>query len=137
MAAITVTASGVSPITGNTQTDVGISNDTITAGMPIYKDVNNSNKLTRCDADASLAASQAVGISLHAALAGQPIRYAISGDMNFGSGLTANVVYIAGATAGAINPVADLTTGWYLQVLGLAISTSVMRLGLLASGVAS
>lgn len=137
MAAITVTASGVSAIVGNTVVDSGIANDTITAGMPVYKDVNNSNKLTRCDADLSSAAATAVGISLHAALAGQIVNYATGGDMNFGSGLTANTALIVGATAGAINPIADLTTGWFLTLLGVAISTAVLRIAIKSTGVAS
>lgn len=137
MAAITVTASGVSAIVGNTIVDSGISNDTITAGQALYKDGANSNKLTRASSTSSLATSQAVGVSLHAALAGQIVNFATGGDMNFGSGLTANTALIVGTAAGAIAPIADLTTGWFLTLLGLATTTGILRLAIKTTGVSS
>lgn len=137
MADITITAANVKKVDGNTVTDRGIAGGTITAGMPLYKDANDSNKLKPADSNASQASAQVVGVALHAALLDQPIEYAIGGDVTYGSGLTAATVYIASATAGAIAPVADLTTGWYLAVIGAATSTTNMRLRINVTNVAA
>lgn len=137
MADVTVTASGVAPIDGNTVTDSGVAGETITAGQPVYRNPNDSNKFYKTDANLSLAAAQVVGIALHAALAGQPLKIAIGGDLTFGSGLTAAIHYICSATAGGIAPVADLTTGWYSSAIGIATSASVLRIKLNVSNVAA
>jgi hypothetical protein len=42
--------------------------------------------------------------------------------------MTAGVVYYLSGTAGGIRPVADNTTGDYPQVLGMAISTTVLQI---------
>ena len=39
--------------------------------------------------------------------------------------LTLGIVNCTGATAGAINPAADVTTGWYLQPVLIPLSTTV------------
>ncbi len=79
--------------------------------------------------------SAAVGVSLHAALAGQPISYGTSGPLNFGAILLAGKWYVASATAGGIAPVADLTTGWYSTMLMYGYSTSIGLLMPTATGI--
>jgi hypothetical protein len=133
MSDITITATSVKKTT-TTVTEEGIAGGTITAGMPVYKDQADSNKLKAADSDLSLAASRAVGIALHAATLDQPLEYATGGDVTYGSGLTAGVVYVVSATAGAVAPTADLDTNttWYATILGVASSTSNLKLSIKA-----
>src|SRR5690348_4111768 len=124
MADVTVTATGVKPVSGSTVVDIGVAGESITAGQPLYKNANDSNKLYKTDANLGVSSAQVVGVAMHAATTDQPIEYATGGDLDFGSGLTVAIVYIVSATAGGIAPVADLTTGWYSSVVGVGLSSS-------------
>lgn len=128
MAAISITASSVLPGTGCV-TASGTAGASITAGMPVYIDTANSNVIKPTDSDASDLASTVAGIALHAAGSGQPIQYATDGAVTYNAVLTAGKVYVAGGgTAGDINPVADLTTNWRTSIIGVALSTTSLRL---------
>lgn len=131
---LTITPANVLISSGTKQ--FGTAGETITAGCPIYLKSSDS-KLWLSDADASAEAASAVGISLHAALAGQPLAYLGSnGDiLAFGAILTVNVCYITSDTAGLIRPIADIDAGDWLQVLGFAITTSTLKLNMFTSGV--
>lgn len=133
MSDITITATSVKK-TATTVTEEGIAGETITAGQAVYKDQADNNKLKLADANLSLAASRAIGVALHAATLDQPLEYAVSGDVTYGSGLTAGVVYVVSATAGAVAPSADLDTNstWYATILGVASSTSNLKLAIKA-----
>lgn len=140
MAALSITAANVQKVTtGSNPTKVarGVAGASITAGQPLYRDTADSGKLKPADTNASAVAATVVGIALHAAASGQPIEYAVDGDVTFGAILTLAETYIAGAgTAGDINPIGDLASGWYANILGIAISTSVLRMKLFNAGVA-
>lgn len=128
MAAISVTATSVAPGSSCT-TASGTAGATITAGQVLYIDTANSNVLKLADTDSSDLTSTVAGIALHGASSGQPITYATDGLVTFNAVLVASKVYIAGATAaGDINPVADHTTGWRMSILGVAMSTTSLRL---------
>lgn len=140
MAALTVT---VAEVLGDFTGDVysGIAGGTLTAGQSVYLDAT-AGTVKAADADASAAAAAAIGIALHAALAGQPIRVQRSGDITIGAtaAMAVGQVYVVGATAGDIAPVADAIAAstWYVTVLGTAISASKLRMpgsGPLVSGV--
>jgi hypothetical protein len=136
MSALTITAASVVPQSGASFAD-HIAGETITAGMPVYIDTT-TGKAMKADANASALAATVRGIATHGASNGQPLRVQTDGDIAMGATLTANTVYIAGAgTAGDVNPIADITTGWYGCLLGIAISTSVLRLAIRNTGVAS
>lgn len=136
MPALTITASAIISGTGATK-QAGIAGATLTAGLPVYKDSADSDKLKAADCDASSAAATVVGITLHAALSGQPITYQTSGTLAFGAILTVGKIYVAGATAGEINPSADLTTGWRTSILGVATSTSNLAMNIYNSDTAN
>lgn len=135
MADLSVTAANVLAASG-TPKGRGIAGGTITAGQPLYIDSSDSNSLKPCDADASAAAAAAVGISLHAALDGQPIEYQQSGDINVGATLVVGKPYVVSDTAGGIMPVDDLETGDYVTLLGIASTASNLKLAIQVSGVA-
>ncbi len=128
MSDISVTATSVAPGSGCV-TDSGIAGATITAGQTLYLDsVTSTIKLA--DVDASDAASTVIGISLHAATSGQPIVYARAGLVTFNAVLVASKIYIATVTAGGIALAADHTTAWRMSILGVALSTTSLKLHL-------
>lgn len=129
---ISVTAASVLAGTDATFA-TGVSGATITAGQPVYIDTSDSNKLKACDCDASDLASTVAGIALHAALAGQPLKYQTGGNLTFNAVLTTGKCFISSATAGGIAPIADLTTGWRTSILGVATSTTNLKMSILNS----
>jgi hypothetical protein len=136
MADISVTAASVQR-TDTTTVLAGIAGATITAGQQLYKDSSDGNALKPGIAT-SAAASAVVGIAAHGASDGQPIRYYGRGDVTFNAVLTAGEVYVASASAaGGIAPVGDVTTGNFVTILGVATSTTNLKLGITASGVAA
>jgi len=135
MTALTVTAANVVPQSNAIFAD-HTAGETITAGMSVYIDTT-TGKAKKADANASALTSVARGIATHGASDGQPLRVQIGGDINMGATLAVNTAYVVGATAGDVAPIADLTTGWYGALLGIAISTSVLRLCVTNTGVAS
>ena len=133
MSDISITASSVQ-VTSSTTTAQGTAGGAITAGIPLY--LNTSSQLVAAKADALLT-SQAVGVALNNAASGQPVLYANGGDVTYNAALTAGVVYdVSAAAAGGIAPNADMTTGNYVCVLGVATSTTNLRLCIKASNVA-
>lgn len=129
---ISVTASSVLPGTDATYAS-GTAGASITAGQPVYIDTSDSSKLKACDCDASDLASTVAGIALHAASSGQPLKYQTGGNLTFNAVLTAGKCFVASATAGGIAPIADLATGWRTSVLGVALSTTSLKMNIINS----
>ena len=78
------------------------------------------------------------GIALNAAEDGQPVKIADSGTVTLSNVacMTAGVVYcLSPGNPGQIVPHSDLTAGQLVQVLGIAINTTQVRIALNASGV--
>jgi hypothetical protein len=59
-----------------------------------------------------------------------------AGNINLGATLTVGQIYVLSATAGGIAPVADLATGHYPSILGVATTASNLLMGILVSNVA-
>lgn len=139
MANISVTAASVKPANENTVIGRGIAGASITAGQPVYADSGDSFKI-KPTAHTNAGTAAAVGIALNSASADQPVAYAVSGDVTFNAVLTAATVYVMGSTvsAGTISPSADLDASsntLFGTVLGIATSTTNLRVGINASGV--
>lgn len=114
----------------------GTAGGTITAGQAVYLDPT-THKWTLADADSATAAARhAGGIALNSASLNQPIDVVTSGAVTIGGTLTAGVAYYLSGTAGGICPVADVGTGEYSCVLGIATSASVLDVNIQFSGVA-
>lgn len=129
MADLTITPANV--VKGSTANVVnGVAGTTITAGQTVYEDTGDSNKLKLADANNTSATAACKGIALHAALAGQPCAYINGGDLGLGAILTVGIIYVLSATAGGIAPAADLASGWRTTILGVATTTSNLRLGI-------
>lgn len=122
MADLSVTAATVALSSGAQV--FGVAGETITAGMPVYLKASDS-RLWKAQADGTAAEAEAVGISLHASLAGQPLAYAPHGSViNIGATTAAGVFYYVSTAAGGIAPVADLASTNKVTIVGYATGTS-------------
>lgn len=122
MADVAITAASVVPGANAVYRD-GIAGATITAGQVCYVDATDG-RVKLADANASATTANPVGIAVNGASSGQPVRLVVEDDDFTIGGTVAKGVYVLSATAGGIAPVADVTTGWYPVVVGVAISTS-------------
>jgi len=134
MADLTITKANV--IKGANSTVVnGIAGATVTAGQAVYEDTTDSNKIKLADANGATALiATCKGIALNDALAGQPISYIVGNDLGLGAILTIGTIYCLSATAGAICPAADLASGMRTTIIGVATTTSNLRIALNSSG---
>lgn len=135
MADLSITVANVAAGSGAVVV-AGTAGATITAGQVVYLDTTaNTFKLADCNS-ATAAVRSPYGIALHGSLSGQPLSVQRSGSLTLGATMTAGVVYYLSGTPGGVRPVADNTTGDYPSVLGIATSTTVLKMGILESGVA-
>lgn len=127
MAALTITAASVVKSTG-ALVENGIAGATITAGQSVYKDTT-TGKFGLADADgASANIKDGKGVALHGASLNQPLAVQYDGDITIGATTVAGTAYVVGTTPGAINPIADLVSTNNVCLLGVAVSTTVIRL---------
>lgn len=129
MAALTITAANLVP-GADAVFKTNLAGGAIPAGKSVYLDPDD-DRLKLADNDAVDAQEHdAVGISVNAsAVAGQPVTWIKSGDLAFGAILTKGETYCVGGTAGDIVPRADVTTGDELVILGIASTTSNLKVG--------
>lgn len=134
MADLAVTAASVAPGNGAV-TKTGVAGEAITAGQAVFKAADGTIQL--CEHDQTSVEAAVSGIAVgEAAAAGQYVTYVITGEVTFNAVLAAGQVYIVGAGAGAIAPEVDAGAGDFVSVVGVGLSTTSMKLGLLHSGVA-
>lgn len=134
MADISITATSV--VKGALTTlNEGIAGATITAGQPIYKDPSAGYVLKPGQATSSVAAN-VTGIALNGGAVGQTIKFATLGKYTPGGTFVVGQVYVVSATAGGIAPYADLVTGNYVTVLGIATTASELDLLIHVGGIA-
>jgi len=111
--------------------------ETITQGQPVYRN-STDNKYYK--ADANLVAGIATAIAITPGAADESGVIALPGTtpgqclINVGATLTVGMVYCVGATAGQIVPYADLTTGDYVTILGVAKTTALLDFMIISSG---
>lgn len=111
---------------------------TITSGQMVYLAAANGNKATLADSDTGTAApAEAIGIACTDSGIGEPVSVALFGNtVTFASAiLTKGTVYYLSNTAGGICPFADLGAADYVTLVGVATSTTVMRLLCIATGI--
>lgn len=117
-------------------TENGTAGATITAGQVLYKDSSDGLWKLADNNSATAAVRTPQGIALNGAASGQPVRVLKSGNLTLNAVLTAGVAYYLSDTAGGICPVADLATGEYPSVIGIATSTTVLKVNITTSGAA-
>lgn len=135
MAALTITAAnvGLSTESGASTSAVQFG-EAITQGQAVYQNTSD-NKYYKTDADDTVAKSLCAGIALTKGDADDYGVICTDGDMDLGATLTIGETYAldGGGTTGAIAPVADLATGDWVTILGVAITASRIHLDIYAS----
>lgn len=135
MSDLSITAASV--VAGsNSNTVSGTLGATVTAGQVVYKDDSDGYWKLADNNSATAAVRVPQGIALNGGASGQPVRVLVSGDITIGATLTAGVVYYLSDTPGGICPVADLASGEYPASIGIATSTTVLKVNITSSGVA-
>lgn len=120
----------------NAVVEHGTAGAAVTAGQVVYYDSTTRTWKLADDNSATAAARSPRGFALHAAASGQPIAVHKGGDLTIGATLTAGVAYYLSDTPGGVCPVADLASGEYPTIVGIATSTSVLAVQFHESGVA-
>jgi len=120
MADLSITAANVSADDDAVSKQEWTAGATITAGQAVYIDSSDSNKAKLAQSDGTEAEAEVKGIAMNGAASGQPVIIATSGDIDLGATLTVGTIYVLSQTAGGIAPSADLTTGDYVSILGVA-----------------
>lgn len=134
MADLSITAANVLKDNG-AETEHGTAGAAVSAGQTVYRDANGKYQLADSNS-ATVAARTPRGITLHAAAANQPLAIHKEGPITIGATLTAGVAYYQSDTPGGICPVADVGSGEYSTIIGIATSTSVLDVSIQASGAA-
>lgn len=139
MADLTVTATGVLPVSNSTNSEPGICGETITAGQSLYVFDSSTSPPTykKADADSSVTTAAAVAISMGGGNTGQLIMVAKTGNYTAGATVVVGKPYYVSATAGGIAPAADLATGMFVTQIGVGISPTVIQLNIKAYGIAT
>jgi hypothetical protein len=135
MADLSITASSVIA-DSSARMATGTAGETVTAGKMVYYDTATRTYKLADNNSGTAAVRSPIGMALHAASTGQPLTIAKGGDITLGAVLTAGISYYLSDTPGGICPVADLTTGEYPVLVGMARSTSVLSLRIQEAGVA-
>jgi hypothetical protein len=134
MADISITAANV--VAGSDAVrEAGTAGATVTAGQLVYLDPSDM-KYKLADSNGAAALRVPSGIALNGAANNQPLVIQKGGDITIGGTMTAGVAYYLSDAPGGICPVADLGSGEYPCIVGIAKSTSVLSVNIQPSGVA-
>lgn len=132
---ISITAANVQPSGGglNTSTVTPIVfGATVTEMMPLYLAADGNYELGNCGAAAT---SQIAGVSLSAGGDGDSGLMAKTGAVVVsGATLTAGETYFLSDTNGKITPASNLSSGDYLTMIGIALTTSLMLIYIVNTG---
>ena len=135
MADLTITAANVGISGSGSNTRVVQVGEAVTQGQPGYL-LTTDGKYYQTDADDTAAKAVAAGIFLTAASTDGYAVLAMPGStINLGATLAVGTVYVLSGTKGGICPAADLATGDYTTILGVATTTSSLVLNFIVSGV--
>lgn len=134
MADLTITAASVIADSDAT-IEWGTFGETITAGQAVYRDSSTGKYMKADNNSATAEAKVPRGIALNNGGNGQPGAIVTRGNVTIGATITGGVAYYLSDTAGGICPVADLGSGETSTILGIAISTTKLKVDIQASGV--
>lgn len=135
MADLSITAANVVPRAGAKIAN-GTAGATITAGQVVYLDTSD-NKYKLADNNSATAAVRSpAGVAVNSASDGQPLAVQTGGLLTIGAAVTAGVAYYLSDTPGGICPVADLLTGEYPTIIGIATTAAILKIDIQESGAA-
>lgn len=139
MADLTQTPANVA-VGSNIAVTLVVAGEAIVQGEPVYRSSLDSYYY-KADADAE-ASADVKGIAVTPAGASGD-RFVLAanksgqtGDINLGATLTQGETYVVSTNSGKIAPIGDLTTGDYVTYLGVASSSTILKLRSNATGVA-
>lgn len=136
MSDVSITAANV--VAGaNASITHGIAGATITAGQAVYLDTATTGEWLLADSDSATViarGSARFGIALNSASNNQPLAVQTEGLITIGGTLVAGVAYYLSDAPGAICPFADLATGDYVTLVGVATTTAILSIDPLYSG---
>jgi hypothetical protein len=136
MSDLSVTAASV--LKGSNATiEHGISGETIAQGKQLYKSSSTGKWMLADSNSATVEARTPTATALCGASLDQPITVQKRGDITIGATLVANTAYYMSDTPGGICPLADVGTGEYMTLIGIAKSTTVLTLAYESTGVAN
>jgi hypothetical protein len=136
MTDLSVTAASVVPGV-NAILDHGTGGETIAAGKYIYMSSTTKKWMLADSNSATAEARAATAVALNGVSLNQPITVQKGGQVTAGATLTPGVQYYLSDTPGGICPVADVGSGEYVCLLGVALSASVLDLNFKYTGVSN
>lgn len=125
MADLSVTATSVVKYAG-AEVEQVTWGETVTAGQPVYKS-SSDNLHYKSDANASSDA-YCDGVALTGGAVNQVGFIVKRGDYNPGATVAVGTIYVVSATEGGVCPVADLTSTQNVIIIGIAVTTTKIRL---------
>jgi hypothetical protein len=128
MADIVITAASVLPGSDANIDTSHLAGEAIIQGKTVYFDSTVKKWKLSDSNSATVEARKATGISLNSASLNQPIAVQKGGTITIGATMTAGLAYYNSDTPGGICPVADVGTGEYVEIIGVAQSTTVLGL---------
>lgn len=111
----------------------GIAGESLVPGNHVYIDTNDSGKLKGA-VNSAEATAKSAGVVVSYAESGTLVNYVTSGELDPGVAVTEGVVYCVSSNAKAIAPLADVTTGMVLTILGVGNATGNIRVKIDATG---
>lgn len=125
MADIVITAANVIA-GGNVQKASGLAGEAVAAGKVGYFDTTAKKYFLADNNSATALARKPTCIFLNGASLNQPVSVLNEGDITIGGTLTPGTAYFLSDTPGGICAVADLASGEYVSLIGLAKSATVL-----------
>lgn len=136
MADLTINTTIVSLTNGVSSVEQVTYGESVSQGMVLYEDTSDSNKYKKAvNNTATLAAAKAIALTPGAS--GEKGYVVKSGEIDLGATLAVGMRYFVSNTAGAICPSADIGTGEYVTLIGIATAAGVLKVNFQASGIAS
>lgn len=137
MADLTITAANVVWVSGIPPERSYNAGTTITAGQAVYRNTSSVWVLADNDSGTGATVAAASGIALNSASTGQPLAVAVNGSkINIGATTVKGEIYVLSSTAGGVCPAADLGSGDYVTILGIAEDTAgALSVVIKASGI--
>jgi hypothetical protein len=137
---LVITAANVKTGTGAAVTANLQGSVATTQGQSVYQNASTPAQWALAQATTSLLSgvgSNGVGVAVNACSANQLLSVQTAGQITIGATVVADVFYVvSAAVAGNIAPIADMGAGNFTTMLGYAISTTVIQLSVLVTGIA-
>jgi len=124
---VSITAASVKPSSAAVLRRDWTAGEALTAGQLVYRS-SSDFKVYKADCNSGTAGIRdCIGIAVTSAIADGPVVVCLEDTALTLGGTVANgTVYCLSATAGGICPLADMTSGYYVTVVGVGSTTSVI-----------